>query len=168
MESCDLAHKYIGVCSNKGFNHPSKICVAPTRYTGTICQEELRSLKSSLLGDSDIGSVYPLIVTESKLEAANVTLPYIKYASQACAAEVKPFLCLYFFGLYDATEKVLYQSSACHCRNLRDNVCAAEWKIVTNLPNIPALPNCDLEFSEESVPCHGDDGSGEVGVYIYM
>ena len=172
MESCDIKHKYTGVCTNGGTGLQSMTCAVPVTYTETVCQEELKSIKNCLLGDDDSESVHPLIATDSNLESARTILSYVDddssdLVSPACAAEVKPFLCLYFFGLCDATEGVSYQPSAGHCRNLRDNVCAEEWKTVTRLgrffPNIPSLPNCDAEFSDEIIPCNSDGGSGEEG-----
>ena len=174
LESCDMAQKYTGVCSNRENGRQSVTCAAPISYTETVCQEELKSIRGCLLsdGDSTSESVHPLIATDSNLEAAEATLSFIDrdtsgLVSPACAAEVKPFLCLYFFGLCDTTEGVSYQPSAGHCRDLRDSVCAEEWETVARLgqllPDIPALPNCDVEFSDEAVPCNSDDGSGEEG-----
>ena len=168
MQSCDMANKYTGICSIGGTGSQLMTCAAPIRYTGTICQEELKSLKNCLLSDpGDSEDVYPLIATDSNLEAVEALFPYIDKASPACAAEVRPFLCLYFFGLCDTAKGVSYQPSASHCRNLRDDVCAEEWTLVQTigqvLPNVPALTNCDVEFSDETVPCNSVDGSGEEG-----
>ena len=122
-----------------------------------------------MLGDGSSKSVHPQILTETNLAAVETIFPFIDQASPACALEVRPFLCLYFFGLCDSSEKVSYQPSASHCRNLRDNICAEEWEKVRLLgqllPNVPALPKCDVEFSEEDVPCDSDDGSAGEGQY---
>ena len=175
LESCDMAQKYTGICSNRatgtGGRQSVTQCAAPVSYAETVCQEELKSISSCLLSSGDSESVRPLIATDSNLEMARTILSYINddTVSPACAAEVKPFLCLYFFGLCDTTEgiSISYQPSASHCRDLRDNVCTDEWKLVTALSNfrsdIPALPNCDVEFSDETVPCGNDDGSGGEG-----
>ena len=168
MQSCDMANKYTGVCSNGRTGSQLMTCAAPIAYTGAICQEELKSLKNCLLSDpGDSEDVYPLIATDSNLEAVEALFPYIDQASPGCAAQVRPFLCLYFFGLCDSVKGVSYQPSAGHCRNLRDDVCAEEWALVQifgqSVPNVPALPNCDVEFSDETVPCNSDDGSGEEG-----
>lgn len=165
-----MENKYTGVCSNRfATGRQSMTCTAPVTYTETVCQEELKSIKNCLLGDDNSESVHPLIATDGNLEAAKAILPYVDQASPACAAEVKPFLCLYFFGLCDVAEGVSYQPSASHCRNLRDNVCANEWTTVSTfaqfLPDVPSLPNCDVEFSDETIPCNSDayGGSGEEG-----
>ena len=157
-----MVPKYIGICSSEGMGCLSK-CAAPNRYAGTVCQEELRSLKALLVGNE---SIYPLIATDSSLDTARQIMTYVDYlASPKCAAEVKPFLCLSFFGLCDTTEGVSYQPSSCHCRNLRDNVCADEWRKVKNLkikPNL--LPDCDADYFDEAVPCNSDYESIEVGM----
>ena len=165
---------YIDTGSNGERGHQSMMCAAPIEYTQTVCQDELKSLKTCLvLGEGGRESVHPLIITMNNFEAAKAILPFIDddssdFVSPACAAEVKPFLCLYLFGLCNATEGVSYQSSASHCRNLRDSVCVKEWETVTRLghflPDIPSLPNCDTEFSDDSMPQFTDDGSGKYGM----
>ena len=153
-----MAHKYVGVCSSEGSGYLSNL------YTGPVCQEELRSLENCILGDSDT-SINPVIVTDStsNVEAAQQLLSIVDggiksdLISSDCAAEVKPFICLYFFDIYVATEGVSYQPSAAHCRNLRDDICEIEWVTVSKiLPN--TLPNCDVEFADETVLCTSDDG----------
>ena len=174
MESCDMIHKsFIGIGSDRERGHQSMTCATPIEYIETVCQEELESLKRCLLGESDRESAHPLIITENNLEAAKTILSYIDNArsglvSPTCAAEVKPFLCLHLFGLCSATGGVSYQPTACHCRNLRDNICANEWRLVEMiqhiLSNFPALPNCDTELSDNNKPCYTDNGSGESGM----
>ena len=164
MESCDMIHKsFVGI---GGDGHQSMTCATPIEYTGTVCQEELKSLKTCLFGDSDRESAHPLIITENNLEIAKIVLSS-DLVSPVCAAEVKPFLCLHLFGLCSATGGVSYQPTACHCRNLRDNICADEWRLVEMiqhiLSNFPVLPNCDTKFSDNNKPCYTDNGSGELG-----
>ena len=174
-QSCDMEQKlkYTGVCSSRvGTGCQSMTCAAPVAYMESVCQEELKSIKDCLFSNGGGDSVHPLVATDSNLESARTILSYINddssgLVSPACAAEVKPFLCLYFFGLCDTTEGVSYQPSASHCRDLRDSVCASEWEAVTILgqfrPDIPTLPNCDLEFSDVTVLCNSDAGSGDEG-----
>ena len=167
MESCDSAHKYIGVCSNEGNGYPSKACAAAAAPSagapsaGLICLEELRSLKNILFNDCD--EAYPLINKDSNLDTMSNLLLSIVFSDNSdlvspdCAAEAKPFLCLYFFGLCDPTEGMSYQPSACYCRKLRDNACVDEWK------QVEGVLDCDKEFLDESVPCSGDSVSAKVG-----
>ena len=150
MRSCDTAHNYIGVCSIGGIGMQSMACEAPKTYRGTICQEELTSLRNCLLDDTDSG--YPLVrVTDNEL-AEEALSAVDQIATQACATEVKPFLCLYFFGLCDAATEVSYHPSASHCKNIRDNICMREWSLAVAFGL--DLPDCDAEFSDVSVPCN--------------
>ena len=161
-----IRKSFIGIGSDGERGHQSMTCATPIEYTGTVCQEELESLKRCLLGEGDRESAHPLIITENNLEAARTVLSS-DLVSPACAAEVKPFLCLHLFGLCNATGGVPYQPTACHCRNLRDNICANEWRLVEMIQpilNFPALPNCDTELSDNNKPCYTDNGSGESGM----
>ena len=156
MQSCDMVHKYIGVCSNRGTGMRSMACAAPTTYRETVCQEELTSLKNCLVDDTD--SSYPLVRVTDDNELAEEALSAVdQIATQACAAEVKPFLCLYFLGLCDAATELSYQPSASHCKNIRDNICMREWSLAVAFGL--DLPDCDVEFSDVSVPCnnHGEE-----------
>lgn len=164
LESCDSAHKYIGVCSNEGNGYQSKECAAPGE--GFICLEELRSLKNILFGDGDHESAYPLINKDSRHNHAILTIAFsddTNWISPHCAAEARPFLCLHFFGLCDAAKGVSYQPSACYCRKLKNDVCADEWE---RFMDSGLLPDCDKEFFNEAVPCSnsGDYGSANVGM----
>ena len=156
-----IRKSFIGIGSNGEMGDQSMTCATPIEYTGSVCQQELESLKTCLLEESDRESVNPLIITENNLEAAKTILSFIDNRP-VCAVEVKPFLCLHLLGLCSSTGGVSYQPTACHCRNLRDNVCADEWKLVNSemiqdyLSDFPDLPNCDtdLEFSENNKQCN--------------
>ena len=159
----------IGSTGDRGEGHQSQMCATPIEYTGSVCQQELESLTTCLLGESERGSAHPLIITESNLEAAETVQSFIDNSrsglvSPACAAEVKPFLCLHLFGLCSATGGVSYQPTACHCKDLRDNVCADEWRLVEMIQDIlsgfPALPNCDVEFPDSNETCYADNKLG--------
>ena len=124
-----------------------------------ICQEELLSLKRCYTGDA---SNYLAVAIDDYLEDAEQVLRYVDLiATSECATEVKPFLCLYFFGLCDSTTKISYQPSASQCRYLRDSVCTQEWSIAVNFGL--ELPDCDVDFPSESVPCK--DKEEEIGTY---
>ena len=135
----------------------TKLC---EKYTENICHEELLSLTLCYLGDVD-ESKDPMVKTTSHLEDAEQALLYVNLiATPQCSAEVKPFLCLYFFGLCDPVTGVSYPPSISQCKNLRDNVCMEEWNAAVNFGL--ALPDCDVEFSEERLPCvhGGESGTG--------
>ena len=124
-------------------------CAVPILYTGKVCQAELLSLKSCYMGDA--GTDHPDVVTDAHIEDAELVLHYLDLATSECKAEVKPFLCLYFFGLCDLTTKTSYQPSASQCKNLRDRVCRQEW--ITAVKFGLELPDCDVDFPAESVSC---------------
>ena len=149
MQSCDMANKYVSVCGSSEGGTQSLTCAAPITYTESVCQQELNSIRNCLqTGDRN---THPLIVTNSNHANAELALSYVdRLASDACAAEVKPFLCVYFFGLCDSTTGASYQPTASSCKNLRDNVCAKEWNLASTLI---ALPICEARFSDESIYC---------------
>lgn len=96
MESCDhdIKHKYISVCGSSSLGR-EQASIDPITYRGTVCWEELNSLKNCLLDDSNESS-YPLVVTVDNKGNAELALSAVDtFASPECAAEVKPFLCLY-------------------------------------------------------------------------
>ena len=147
-QSCDTAYKYSSVCGID--TH----CAVPIEYTDSLCQSELSSLKLCLENDIDEGS-HPLVVTDSDIETAKMALSFVDdWASEACAAEVKPFLCLYFFGLCDSSSGVSYQPTASNCKNLRDNICTTEWSLASRFID---LPDCDVVFSDDTVPCDANN-----------
>ena len=147
MQSCDMAHKYTTVCNNRTTG--MRLCASPVMYSGTTCQEELMSLKSCLLNEE---SSLPLVANEGRLTDAESALSAVdRLASDTCASEVKPFLCLYFFGLCDSLSGVSYQPTASQCRHLRDSVCSTEWQLAVAFGL--QLPDCDTEFSDEALPC---------------
>ena len=132
-------------------------------YTGKVCREELHSLRFCYLGmnegDSDADNIF--VETTSRMEDAEQALLYVSlFATPQCSAEVKPFLCPYLFGLCDKTTGVSYRPSVSQCRKIRDHVCVEEWR--TAIEFGLSLPDCDVEFSEESyVLCvHNGSRSG--------
>ena len=154
MQSCDVANKYVSVYGSNEGGAQSLTCAAPITYTESVCQQELNSIRNCLqTGDRN---THPLIVTNSNHANAELALSYVdRLASVACAAEVKPFLCVYSFGLCDSTTGASYQPTACNCKNLRDNVCAEEWSIASAVID---LPDCEAHFSDENIPCGAPEG----------
>lgn len=78
--------------------------------------------------------------------------------SQECAAEVKPFLCVYFFGLMSehTSYRVFFQPSASHCNTLRETTCKDAWNLAQFVGL--ELPECDEEFSSNTIPCNEEQG----------
>ena len=160
MELCDheMNQKYISICisSRSGREQTS---IDPITYRGSVCWEELNSLKNCLLEDGNKQS-HPLMVTiDSEGDAKSALSAVDMFASPECAAEVKPFLCLYFFGLMsDTPNRVHFQPSAGHCRNLRDDVCESEWNFAQAFIRGLELPNCDENFPSHTEPCNEEGG----------
>ena len=141
-------------------------CAVPIVYTGSICQEELLSMKNCYMGNDDTDADhadYPTVATDAHIKNAELALSYLQLglATSECEAEVVPFLCLYFFGLCDVTTENTYQPSAGQCRNLRDGVCNQEWTYAVSFGL--ELPDCDVDFPAESVSCR-DKAKGK-GTY---
>ena len=107
-------------------------------YNGSICQEELLSMTRRYLSNV---SEYPSVVTGKFQGNATSILALLDlYARPECSsnAQVRPFICLHFFGLCDTG--IFYQPCASQCKNIRDNICMDEWR---RLASFVRLPNCD-------------------------
>ena len=155
MESCDydIKQKYISICSGSRLQREQGLVpIDPIIYRGTVCWKELNLLKDCLMDNSG-ESGHPRVVTDDNLEIARLALSAVdQYASPKCVAEVKPFLCLYFFGLVsEMSIEVSFQPSASHCKNLRDNACNDIWNLAQFFKL--ELPDCDEEFPVNNVPC---------------
>ena len=164
MELCDhdMKQKYISVCSKGSRLGKGQASIDPITYSGPVCREELNSLKSCLLEDGNKHS-HPLVVTTDYEGDAELALSAVGafVLNPECAVEVKPFLCLYFFGLMsDTSNRVYYQPSAGHCKNLRDDVCESEWNLAQVVISELELPDCNEQFPSHIDPCNegrGDD-----------
>lgn len=159
VESCDhdMKQKYVSIC---GSSRPGReqASIDPITYRGTVCWEELNLLKHCLLDDSNENN-YLLVITVDNVGDAESALSAVDdFALPECAAEVKPFLCLYFFGLMsDTSNRVYYRSSAGHCKSLRDDVCELEWNLAQTLSGLE-LPDCDEQFPSHTVLCDEERG----------
>ena len=169
MESCDnvTQQKYVSVCSFQDSRlGREQAAINPISYKGSVCWEELISLKNCLLSDDSSQNNHPLVVTTDGEDDAEMALSVVdRFASPECAEEVKPFLCLYFFGLIsDTSYNVSYQPSAEHCMSLRDDVCEMEWNQGRAI-NIK-LPDCS-EFPSHIEPCN-ENQEGGLGEWLYI
>ena len=160
MESCDheVKQKYISICSSSSRLGKGRASIDPITYQGSVCLEELNSLTNCLLED---GSKYshPLVVTTDYEGDAESAISAVD-TNPECAVEVKPFLCLYFFGLMsDTSNRVHYQPSADHCKKLRDDICQTEWNLAQVVISGLELPDCNEQFPSHIEPCN--EGGGE-------
>ena len=165
MESCDhvTQQKYVSVCSFQDSRlGREQAAINPISYKGSVCWEELSSLKSCLLSDDSSENSHPLVVTIDGEGDAELALSAVDtFASPECAVEVKPFLCLYFFGLMsDTSYNVYYQPSAEHCVNLRDDVCEMEWNLAQVLISGLKLPDCNEQLPSRIEPCNENQEGG--------
>ena len=108
-EPCNhnMKQKYISICisSRSGKEQAS---IDPLTYRGSVCWEELNSLKNCLLEDGNKQSHPLVMIIDSEGDAKSALSAVDMFASPECAAEVKPFLCLYFFGLMSDTPEYTF------------------------------------------------------------
>lgn len=57
----------------------------------------------------------------------------------------------------DTSNRVYYQSSPGHCKNLRYDVCVMEWSLAQDLSGLE-LPDCDELFTSYTEPCNEERG----------
>ena len=160
-ESCDMKQKYVSVCSSSSRFGRGQASTDPIIYDEAVCKEEMNLVQDCLLDDSgENGHLY--VISLDNLNDAKQALSIVngnEFVSPECAAEVKPFLCLYFFGLSDTSNGVVFQPSTSHCKNLRDDVCKLEWYLAQQ---IIRLPDCDTQFPSDTVPCDEDQGKNYI------
>ena len=119
---------------------------------GGVCLDELTKWQKCFSPKSDV--IY--LPSDTNQEEAETTvyillkvgLPQL-FSSTQCEAAIKPFLCLYLFGLCDSDNQVRRGTHA-SCERLRDDVCAREW---TEVESRLVLPNCS-DFQQEK-KCQG-------------
>ena len=159
-ESCNnVKDKYVSICGQSGQLGREQSLTDPE----AVCWEELNILKSCLVDDDDVSS-HPIVMTidenvvENARRALSAVDTYDYIVSQECATEVKPFLCVHFFGLMSdhAPNRVSFQPSASHCNNLRKTTCKDAWYQAQFVGL--ELPECDEEFPSNTVPCNEERG----------
>ena len=115
------------------------------------------------------GNQLPAVATVSHWEDAETLLFFLTRANPECATheDVKPFICLHFFGLCDVSTGVSYRPCVSQCKNIRDNICMDEWKFLADFPGV-SLPDCDNSemFATANVVCDEAEGmdSTETGI----
>ena len=124
----------------------------PTK-TG-LCQSALEDILLSMNCESGES---PLVLRDNE-ENAGLLIPALlsQSPSPECREAVIPFLCLHLFGLCDSSG-VSIQPTSGQCRNVRDNLCSAEWQAATTAFD---LPDCDSFPEEQASYCGSDKESG--------
>ena len=124
-------------------------------YIGTICFNELLQQQSCFSGletnEILISSHVNQVKAEDKAKSLLVALPILS-PSQECVTAIKPFMCLYLFGLCDANNQ-LRQVSQTDCVRIRDELCVEQWKAATMIPGV-MLPDCST-FEDHDIQCTG-------------
>ena len=102
-------------------------------YNGSVCRKELLSMT---------GHDYLTVVTDEYQGVAQLILSLIDRLDPCseCASnpQIRPFVCLYFFGLCDKDTGVSYRPCASQCKNIRDNICRDEWRRLASFICLPS------------------------------
>ena len=138
------------------------VCMELAVYTGDTCRVELQVYQECFSGgssDSDILIRSDIDQETVEKEAELLIDGGIAFLapSAECLAAIRPFLCLYSFGLCDSTGQ-LRQVSSNECVDLRDDICAREWNAAIVFFGAGALPVCE-ELSSFSDSCMSDTSS---------
>ncbi len=125
-------------------------------YTGSVCSDQLLGLQNCLPGREGSQQVYisadiDQIAVESQVAQINagLTSPLLSPSTE-CLDAVRPFLCLYYFGLCDGNGN-LFEPSSETCVAISTDICQTEWILAAN---VIGLPNCDT-FGKTSITCDG-------------
>ena len=126
------------------------------KYVGTICSDELLQQQSCFSGletnEILISSDVNQDTTEDRAELLLVGLQYLS-PSLECVTAIKPFMCLYLFGLCDMNNH-LHQVSQRDCERIRNELCMEQWKKATMFLGEGVLPDCSA-FEDHDIQCTG-------------
>ena len=137
-------------------------------YRGEACREELLARQSCLTGGGEeVHIPQDINQEETELQAnqlLTVGLSFLQTSAE-CEAEVRPFLCLYLFGLCDSGSGQVYQPSFSECVTLMTKTCATEWQaaVGTQLGR-SLLPSCESLPDDQAGPEICDHMNGTVSV----
>ena len=93
---------------------------------------------------SSASKPHPSVATDEYQYDAEMILSFLnQIGSPQCStnAEVRPFLCLHFFGLCDVDTGESYRPCASQCMSMRHNICADDWKRLAT--SSFSLPDCN-------------------------
>ena len=125
-------------------------------YTGTICSDELLQQQSCFSGLETNEILISSDVNQDTAEVrAELLLAGLQHLSPSleCVTAIKPFICLYLFGLCDASNQ-LRQVSWADCERIRDELCVEQWKAATTFLEEGVLPDCST-FEDHDIQCTG-------------
>ena len=126
----------------------SDVCLEPAVYSGATCRAELQVYQECFSGSvgsngdilirSDINQETVETDAELLIESG---LSFLNPSAE-CVAAIRPFLCLYLFGVCDSSSQ-LRQVSSSECVDLRDDICANEWSAAVGFLGPGRLPVCE-------------------------
>ena len=126
-----------------------------TVYEREVCLGELTQWQQCFSPQSD--AVYiPSNINQEEAEATAQRLLLglsLLSPTPECVAAIRPFLCLYLFGVCD-TDNRSYQVTQSSCIRLRDDVCAQEFVQAEEIVGQGMLPNCD-DLLQQEEGCQG-------------
>ena len=124
------------------------VCLEHVVYSGVTCRAELQVYQECFSGSagsngdilirSDINQ--ETVETDAEL-LINGALSFLNPSAE-CLAAIRPFLCLYLFGVCDSSSQ-LRQVSSSECVDLRDDICATEWSAAVGFLGPGKLPVCE-------------------------
>jgi len=126
--------------------------VTCSHYDG-ICSTYLTSLT-----DTDVLTTHHTndVVTEEKVVELFKLVKsgsFTDFISEKCIDAVLPFVCQYVYPPCDGNGSVLSITNE-QCLNVRDEVCAQEWRIVMNTEYRTLLPDCEMKNDSKPLKCH--------------
>lgn len=84
------------------------------------------------------------------------------FISERCAMVLMPFLCQYIFPTCDSEGNISFPNQA-ECKNVQEDTCASEWKMIMKTSFSTLLPVCenldDPDFDDENVLDRNINGS---------
>ena len=138
--------------------HPWHIeCSEQKIYEGNICSVDLEQWRACFSGLETNFVQVPSHVNQDKAEnmarSLLAGLQILSPRGQECVTAIKPFICLYLFGLCDAHNH-LHQVSQADCVRIRDELCMEQWKTATMILGEGVLPDCSA-FENRETQCLG-------------
>ena len=130
-----------------GGDATSDVCLEPAVYSGATCRAELQVYQECFSGSA--GSNDILIRSDINQETVETDAELLIESglsflnpSAECVAAIRPFLCLYLFGVCDSSSQ-LRQVSSSECVDLREDICATEWSAAVVFLGPGRLPVCE-------------------------
>ena len=135
------------------------MCLEHVVYSGATCRAELQAYQECFSAGSAGSNGDILIRSDINQETVETDAELLIESglsflnpSAECVAAIRPFLCLYLFGVCDSSSQLLQVSSS-ECVDLRDDICATEWSAAVGFLGPRSLPVCEdlpTQIADES------------------